>query len=58
MIWVGRYGQIAGGFIWLAAFLLISSAPDAAWYAIPLYMVAACLFVAVIRDRRRQDDGG
>jgi hypothetical protein len=50
---IRQYGQAAGWVLFLTAFLITALAPDAVWYAIPLYVIGGGLFIAVLLNRRR-----
>ena len=54
MNWIIRYGQGAGWAAFLIAFLIVALVPERTWVALPLYLIAGILFLAVILERRRQ----
>ena len=56
MEWMSRLGQTLGGIVFFTAFMITVLRPEWAWYALPLYLIASALFLAVIFERRRRND--
>ena len=56
MEWMSRLGQTLGGIVFFTAFMSTVLRPEWAWYALPLYLIASALFLAVIFERRRRND--